>query len=94
MHGDSGGILDWYIYGEDPSILMGAPLHGGTIGAILWHPIQISPGCHLGVSPLHHYFKHGGGCSNSSLGQSGISRGGGNGRFWTGNPMAGKVILL
>ena len=94
MHGDSVGILYWLIDVDDPSILMGAPLHGSTREAILRNPVQIPPGCHPGGSLIPHYLKYGGGCSNYSLGHSGSSIEGGNGRFWTGDPVAGNVILL
>ena len=55
---------------------------------------KIHQGGKPGGYPIPHHLKHGGGCSDSSLGHSGSRRGGDNGRFWTGDPMAGNVILL
>ena len=94
MHGDSGGLWNFTEEKEDPMILLGAPLHGGTIGELPWNLIQGPPGCHPGVGHLPHHIPHGGRRSDPSLGHAGIRRGFGNGRFRMGYPMAGWVLLL
>ena len=93
MYGDIGGMRDWITYGDDPYILLGAPLHGGLRGELLWHPIQGPPGGHPWRSPITHYLQHGGECSDSSLVYDVRGIGDGTRRVWTGGPMSDGILL-
>ena len=63
------------------------------IVALLQRPIQVPKGGYPWISPLPHHFQHGGGRSDSSMGHSGVSRGGGTRSIHKCGPMDVSIIL-
>ena len=82
MHGYLGRLWDVTTYGMPPLQLLGATHHGVPDGALLWRPVQGISGVHKRRPAVPHHFKHGGGCIDPKMGDSGGGIRGGDGDFW------------